>query len=291
MPRDEAFRVMRAAFGDAGLDTPDLDARRLLEVVAGVDLAAFAGKPKAPIGAASGALNAAILRRLAREPVSRIAGVRAFYKSTFLVTPATLDPRPETETLVEAALEILHPIAQTGHALRLLDLGTGTGCILLSLLAELPHATGVGIDISQEALDVAVANATRLGLAARAEWKCVSIAETPESLRSVGMVDAIVSNPPYILTGEVDRLEPEVRWFDPRIALDGGPDGLAAYRQIAKAAPECMSDGWLLVEVGRGQERDVSALFSDVSGCSDIRAWRDLAGVTRCVAGRIRRLP
>ena len=235
---------MAAWFRAAGNDTPDLDARRLLTGILGIEAAALLRDPDATLGPYAAAVDRAAGRRQQREPVSRILGVRAFYGRDFLISPATLDPRPETETIIEAAFDVLGPDMRS-RPLRLLDVGTGSGCILLTLLAELPDATGLGTDISAAALDMAGRNADRLGLTGRARFAEV---RSVDGIREP--VDLIVSNPPYIPTGAIESLEPEVRDHDPRSALDGGPDGLAIYRELGQNCRGLVSGGWIVVEVG-----------------------------------------
>lgn len=216
-----------------------------------------------------------IVRRANREPVSRIIGRRGFWRHDFLVGPETLDPRPDTETVVDMALEVL---AEPEGSYRVLDLGTGTGCILLSILGDRPKSIGFGVDIAPGAVTIAARNARRLGLADRAyfvlgDWAS-AVSET---------FDVIVSNPPYIPDADISRLEPEVACYDPHTALKGGPDGLYPYRLIAKEAVRLLrSSGSLIVEVGAGQADDVATLFEDAQlRVTDIR--RDLSGIARCV--------
>ena len=222
--------------------------------------------------------EALIARRAAREPVSRILGRREFWSLSFAVTTAVLDPRADSETLVAAVLE--HAPAGKA-ALRLLDLGTGSGCLLLALLSELPSARGLGTDISHAALMTARANANSLGLAERAAFLQASWCE------AIGPGwDIIVSNPPYIAEAVISALDPEVRCHDPQAALDGGADGLAAYRALLPGAVRCLAPGGLLaLEVGVGQAGAVSALLAG-QGFGKIDGKRDLAGVVRCLLAR-----
>jgi release factor glutamine methyltransferase len=176
--RAGAYTAMARTFADAGIDTPDLDARRLLSAALGIDAAALIMSPDRTLGLAAAAVTASANRRLLREPVSRILGQRAFYGRDFEISPATLDPRPDTETIVEVALRHVREGGDTGRPLRILDVGTGTGCLLVTLLAELPQATGVGTDISCDALAVAARNAARHGVATRATWRTCSTAST-----------------------------------------------------------------------------------------------------------------
>lgn len=213
-------------------------------------------------------------RRLMREPVSHILGRREFYGREFAVSADVLDPRPETEILIEAALQ--------EHAGKILDLGTGSGCILLTLLAEIPGAIGTGTDISAPACDVARANAMALGLGTRA-----TILQADWAEGVVGPFDLIVSNPPYVALAEMAGLAPEVRDWEPHGALTDGADGLMAYRAIAEAAPPLLRPGGrLLVEIGPSQGQAVRGLFGFV-GFEDLRIISDLDGRDRVVSGRM----
>jgi release factor glutamine methyltransferase len=221
--------------------------------------------------------HALIQRREAHEPVSRILGVREFYGRSFRVTPATLDPRPDTETLIEAALALMPPRA------RLLDLGTGTGAIAITLLAERAEASGLATDVSPEALAVARENAARHGVAER-----LSLAEGSWFTPVAGVFDMILSNPPYIPAHEIAGLSPDVRNFDPSLALAGGDDGLDPYRAIAAhAASHLAAGGHVLVEIGAGQEADVEAIFA-AARFSPAGRHRDLGGHLRCLVFRPR---
>jgi release factor glutamine methyltransferase len=218
-------------------------------------------------------------RRLAGEPVMRILGEREFYGRPFHLGAATLVPRPETEALVDIGIELL----ANQKAPRLLDLGTGTGCIAISLLAELPHANAVAIDLSADAVDVARANAVLHGVADRLALRRGSWFEPLEPSERF---DLIVSNPPYIESAEIGRLDIEVRVHDPLLALDGGPDGLAAYRSIAQSAARFLVPaGALLFEIGWQQAEPVSDLLA-AHGFGDIVVRRDLAGHERVVMAR-----
>jgi release factor glutamine methyltransferase len=225
-----------------------------------------------------------VLRRATGEPVSRISGHRGFYGRDFLISPATLDPRPETETLVDAALTRFD---MPEESLRILDIGTGSGCLLLTLLAERPKARGVGIDPSREALSVAASNADRLEIAHRVTWLQSRIEDVkPEEL---GRFPLIVSNPPYIPTAAIGLLDRDVRCFDPHLALDGGLDGLDIYRAIAATLNALAAPGWLFLEVGNGQASDVAKIMCQSSlrpRISEHDVIADMAGIHRCVAIR-----
>jgi release factor glutamine methyltransferase len=202
-------------------------------------------------------LSHVLVRRLAHEPLSRIADERAFYGRIFSVSPAVLDPRPETELLIDVVLSWADATGGRQRPLAILDVGTGSGCILLTLLAELPLAHGLATDISPDALAVARDNAVRVGVAERSRFAQV---RSIEGL--TGPFDVLVSNPPYIPSAEIDRLDPSVRNYDPHIALDGGIDGLSVYREIAIRAGLIVPSGLIAVEVGAGQSELVSALFN-----------------------------
>lgn len=269
----EALRAAISRLVAAGIPDAPRDARALLAHAAGIApdrLTLHLGDPLPP--RAEAAFDTAITRRAAREPVSHITGTRLFWGRSFRVTPDTLDPRPETEILVETALS--EPF------LKLLDLGTGTGCILLSCLADRPMAQGIGTDIHPATLAVAEGNARDLGLSARAQlilsdW----FAAVP------GQFDLILSNPPYIAEGEMAALSPEVL-REPHRALTPGGDGLAAYRAIAKGAPaRLMPGGRLMVEIGPTQGPAVAAFFA-AQGLQDIRILPDWDGRDRVVAAR-----
>ena len=218
-----------------------------------------------------------IVRRLSGEPVSRIRGWREFYGRRFAVTPDVLDPRPETELLVAEGLKRLKPSG------RVLDLGAGSGCILVSVLAEREDATGVGIDLSPAALEVARANAEALGVGGRARFAERSFADAQGE-----WFDLALSNPPYISRADVETLAPDVRDHDPAMALSPGDDALLAYRQILAGLNAWLRpDGWLGVEVGIGQASDLAALMA-AAGLADITVFDDLAGIPRAVFGRRR---
>lgn len=286
---DTARRRLASAFSAAGLDSPALDARLLVAGALGMDRAAVVRDPDRPIDPdAATTIEQFARRRLAREPVSRILGRRAFHGLDFHVGPSTLDPRPDTETLVNAALDL----ARRGwpdsvRPLRILDLGTGSGAIIIALLAALPGATGVATDISAEALGIARRNA-RLH---RVEDRLV-LHRTSWLDGICGRFDLVVSNPPYIPSAEIAALAPEVRCFDPMAALDGGADGLEAYRAILPAVGAILAaDGWLLLEIGAGQADSLSRLVRMhlpwTRDC-ETSSWPDLSGMTRCVAFRSR---
>ncbi len=278
----KAFAETAGLLRRAGIETPELDARLLLCHAAGLTHEAYIARAGQELAAdAAAQLDALIARRLQREPVSRIVGCREFYGREFLVDRHTLDPRPDTETLVETALELVENEGWRDRPLNLLDLGTGTGCILVTLLAELPKARGLGTDISIGALALAAANAQRHGVADRASFVASDWLDGVD-----GSFDLIVSNPPYIPSAEMPGLSQEVARHDPRTALDGGVDGLDAYRHIAARTAQALAPGGrILVEIGSGQAEAVAEIFReaglDLEGEAAIR--RDLAGRPRVV--------
>jgi release factor glutamine methyltransferase len=267
-----------------GVDGPERDSRLLVAAATGLTQAALIGHPERLLSEEEQRRLAQFVeRRSRREPVARILGSSAFFGREFEVTPETLDPRADTETIIQAALEIAAEEGWREGSARFLDVGTGTGCLLITLLTELPNARGLGTDISPDALRVAERNARRHGVAARARWA------VSRSLQDIGEhFDLLVCNPPYICSDQIDLLQPEVKFFDPRSALDGGPDGLRVYREVIADLDRAVPQGWALFEVGAGQ---ASAVMAWLEGpCSgSVRTFRDLAGHARCVAGKTRR--
>jgi release factor glutamine methyltransferase len=268
-----------AALAAAAVAEPRRQARRLLAAALGLTRAEVFAHPERDLVAAERARVAEVLRRtIAREPLSRILGTREFWGREFALSPDTLDPRPETETVVEAVLAQL-PDRERPH--RFLDLGTGSGCLLLALLCEYRQACGIGIDVAPGAVRTARHNAERLGLAGRA---CFATGDWAQALDA--RFDAVVANPPYIAAGAIAFLPPEVREYDPRRALDGGGDGLAAYRAIAVDLPRLLQPGGLFVaEIGLGQADAVAAILAQAGLRVDAPA-RDLAGIVRCLIAR-----
>lgn len=260
----------------AGIDSARLDARLLVAKVLGVEANTVFTHPELALSPEQQAhVEQLAARREAREPMSHILGRRGFWTLNLKVTADTLDPRGDTETVVEAVLDVL---TDRNHPWRLLDFGTGTGAILLALLSELPNATGVAVDRSNAALAVARANATALGLVERAVF---IQGDWGSSLH--GLFDAIVSNPPYIPDQEIAGLEPEVARYEPRLALAGGADGLDCYRALAPDIARLLAPGGIAaLEVGQGQDTPVSDLLRAAG--LQIRPPRcDLAGIARCV--------
>lgn len=274
MPPETARGLIAAARRDliaADIDNSALDARLLLQHAAGLSHAMIAADPDQAVAAeAAERFRQLLSRRLSHEPVSRILGAREFYGREFLVTPDVLDPRPDTETLIAAALPLID-----GKS-RILDLGAGSGAIIVTLLAERNGASGVAVDISLAALAVAGRNAALLGVADR-----LRLVEGSWFSGVDGRFDLIVSNPPYIPAGEIAGLEPDVRDYDPHLALAGGLDGLDAYRAIAAGAGAHLeAGGRVLVEIGAGQEDGVTAVFA-ACGLNRLGCHRDLGGHVR----------
>ena len=273
---EQARRAVAALLRTRGIETPELDARILVGhavQLAHAALLAAAQRPLSQVEAQR--LSVLAQRRLAGEPVARIIGQREFWSLPLRVSPDVLVPRPETETVVELALAL---VDERNARLRIADLGTGSGAILLALLSELPDAFGVGTDISPEALETARANARHLGLGARAAFLACDYGSALG-----GGFDLVVSNPPYIATGDIVALATEVREHDPRGALDGGESGLNAYRAIAADAGRLIGRGHLVVEIGAGQAPEVEAIFA-AKGLAVSARRHDLSGKTRALA-------
>lgn len=279
----EALRMMAGFFKTAGIEEPEADARGLLGHALRLDRAQLIAQADRLLEAREiDAASALAARRLRREPVARILGRKEFWSLTLAVTPDVLVPRPETETVVEAALDALVRDGMKLEMVRILDIGTGTGALLLALLSELPNAVGLGTDISAAAVEVARANAERCGLKDRGTFVVGDIAADVQ-----GKFDLIVSNPPYIKRGDIASLAPEVRAYDPALALDGGTDGLDCYRAIAAQAPRLMAAGGrLMAELGVGQEAAVRALLA-AAGWTVGAARNDLAGIPRALGARL----
>ena len=271
-------RAWTGEFRARGIDSPELDARVLIGHALGLDHAALAALADRPLSAEQQSAIAALARRrLTHEPVARITGTREFWSLPLRVTGATLLPRPETETVVTAALRALDRRGPRSQVWRIADIGTGSGAIVLALLSELPNAFAVGTDISAAALAVARDNTRHLDVDRAAYVVC----DMASALR--GPFDLIVSNPPYIATADLDRLAPEVRLFDPRLALDGGADGLHGYRALAaSAAPLLAHNGVLVVELGKDQAEPVAALIA-AAGLAPTPPQPDLNRVPRAL--------
>ena len=273
----EALNLLAQAFRTAGIEDADVDARLLVGHALHLDRARLIAQSDRILEAREiNVISALAARRLKREPVSRILGQKEFWSIALAITPDVLVPRPETETVVEGALDFVVRGGLRMEKLRILDIGTGSGALLLALLRELPNAAGTGTDISTGALKVARENAARCGVEGRCTFVVCDIASVVE-----GPFDLLVSNPPYIAHDEITSLAPEVKNYDPTVALDGGDDGLAAYRAIAADAKRLLAPGArMFVELGAGQEAAVRDLFTNVGLIAGI-ARTDLAGIPR----------
>ncbi|TAI62642.1 peptide chain release factor N(5)-glutamine methyltransferase [Bradyrhizobium sp. Leo170] len=280
---ETARRALAARFKSAAIDSAELDARMLLGAVLRLDLTGMITAASRTLTENEAAeLEAFARRRLAGEPVARILGQKEFWGLPLKLSAATLVPRPDTETVVELALQILRADGALGKPLRIADLGTGTGAILLALLSELPAATGYGTDISTEALETARANALALGIEKRATFIACDYASGLS-----GRFDLIVSNPPYIPSADIADLAVEVREHDPLAALDGGDDGLDAYRVLIPQAAGLLAPGaTLVVESGISQSEAIEALMTAAGLVPAGPPRADLAGIPRAVAGR-----
>jgi release factor glutamine methyltransferase len=275
--RSEALASVVETFQIAGIENPSREARLSLCAASGVSQVALITAPDEALGSAARTVREFAMRRVAGEPLSRIVGKREFWGLSLAISPHVLDPRPETETIVEAALSILSDRRE--DPLRILDLGVGSGALLCALLTEFGSARGVGVDISADAADVARGNLQACGLSLRAE---IRVGDWTSGLN--GRFDLVVSNPPYIPTADLASLPREVRDFDPWLALDGGIDGLAEYRRILPESRRLLGlGGWLLVELGASQAAKVPAIANQ-HGFTDVVTYRDLAGVDRVAA-------
>lgn len=278
----EAQRACVSSLKESGLDEPVIESRVLVGFVLG-------GGPERVLADRDNTLTtdqASLLADLLSQrchwvPMAHIVGMREFWSLPFKVTPATLVPRPDSETIVEAALDHAPPLPE-----RILDLGTGTGCLLLAVLSEWPDATGVGVDASADALNVAQENAQSLNLSGRvrmvhADWTQPNWVDALD-----GPFDVVISNPPYIPTRDIEDLESEVKNHDPMSALDGGASGLDAYRILTGAMPDLLRPGGIVVfEVGIGQASDVAKMLTE-NGLDVLEQRTDLGGILRAVVGR-----
>jgi release factor glutamine methyltransferase len=277
---DSVFHDAARQLEDAGVDQPKLDARILICHALGIErseMTTLAARGLTEIEAAD--IRALIGRRCRREPVGRILGTREFWSLPFGLNEATLEPRPDSETLVEVVLKDLGDRSEVS----ICDVGTGTGCLLLALLHELPQATGTGVDVNPHAVDQARDNAENLGLQSRAMFRISNWLDNIVADR----FDIIVSNPPYIVSRDIPTLMPEVRNYDPLVALDGGEDGLTAYRLLIPQLRERLKPGGTVVfEVGLGQAVGVGELLTQ-NGFTNVTTHMDLGGVERCVKANI----
>ena len=280
---DAARRALTVRFKSGSIESAELDARMLVGAALGLDLTGLISAAGRRLTAdESMRLEDFARRRLGGEPVARILGTREFWGLPLTLSAATLVPRPDTETVVELALEMLRTSPAPDRQWRIADLGTGSGAILLALLSELSGAVGFGTDISVAALATARSNAIQLGLADRADFIACDYAAALS-----GPFALVVSNPPYIRSADIAGLATEVRNFDPLGALDGGRDGLDAYRTLIPQAARLLApQGALVVEIGQGQHDDVRGLMMAAGLATEEPAKADLAGIRRAVAGR-----
>jgi release factor glutamine methyltransferase len=275
-----AVVALRRHFGRRDASGAAIEARCLVEAACGLDRAGLIAQGERPLGEQSaGRLSSLAARRLAGEPLARILGSREFWGLPFGLSAATLEPRPETETLVEAVLRHCEERGALDRPWRFLDLGTGSGCVAIALLKELPQATALCVDRSVAALETARDNARRLGVAERARF----IASDWASAVSASF-DVLASNPPYVASRDIPELAPEVRDHDPVLALDGGADGLDCHRSIVTDASRLLrTGGRIFLEIGAGQDARLLALLAQ-EGLSDMRTYPDLAGIVRVVS-------
>ncbi len=280
LPRgvDAAMRWLTKRFGRAGLAAPALDARLLVLAAAQISHEAMIRDPAHELTQEQiSLLEDYAARRLVHEPVSRILATREFRSREFRVCPHVLDPRSDSETLIEAALEGLDPDASW----RILDLGTGSGCLLITLLAELPGASGIGVDLCPDALECARGNAVRHAVGLRAGFVCGDWYGALD-----GKFDLVIANPPYISHGDLAALPPDVIGYDPVLALDGGDDGLDAYRAILSGITDIMKpQARLVMEIGNGQETALITMMRR-AGLAETGAYADLAGHIRVLKGK-----
>jgi release factor glutamine methyltransferase len=275
------LRDTAVALTAAGIDNARFEARLLLAHASGLTIEQLVarGTDEAPANIIE-TMRSLTARRVRREPMAYILGEREFWDLPFKVSPAVLVPRPDSETLIEAVLALM---PDRSRAWRILDLGLGSGCLLLTLLHEYPQARGVGFEASAEALAVSQENARALGVADRAsliagDWRRPGWADSLG-----GPFDLVVSNPPYIASAAVPRLMPEVSSFEPRLALDGGAEGFDAYHTLIAAGPRLVTaGGFMAVEVGEGQAAEIAGLFA-AAGLSPRPPWKDLGGIDRIV--------
>jgi release factor glutamine methyltransferase len=279
--RSEALAGLTDLFQRSGIDDAKREARKALYAACGVSPIALILEPDKPLGSALGRVEEFARRRATGEPLSRIVGAREFWGLSLAISPEVLDPRPETETIVEVSVRVFRERRE--DTLCILDLGVGSGALLCALLSEFTNAEGFGVDISPAAANVALNNIESCGLTGRAE---IRVGDWARGLE--GRFDLIVSNPPYIASKDFPSLSCEVRNFDPRLALDGGSKGLEAYKRIL---PECQRllsvDGWLLLEIGAGKVIEVLKI-AEKCGFRELRTHRDLSGFERVVAARSR---
>lgn len=275
----QALNELAQHLQSAGIERARFEARLLAAHALGVSVEKIVADDRRQLSDQElHALTRLAEERAQRRPMAQILGWREFYGRRFKVTPDVLTPRPDSETLIDTVLDHITDRAQP---LRLLELGVGSGCLLLTLLAELPQARGVGIDISAAALAVARGNAEALGLSQRC-----TLVEGDWSTAATGAFDIVLSNPPYIPTGEIERLDAEVSRYEPRVALDGGEDGFSFYRRISRDCERALTHkGLIALEIGAGQGDDVADLLQ-TAGFAVLERRCDLAGIERCILAR-----
>jgi release factor glutamine methyltransferase len=280
---DSVRRMVTVRFRTGAIDSAEIDARILVGAALGLDLTGvMAAASRLLTSDESIRLEDFTRRRLAGEPVARILGAKEFWGLPLQLSAATLVPRPDTEIVVELALELLRAGSNAHRRLCIVDIGTGSGAILLALLSELPDAYGLGTDISEAALRTASSNAVRLGFASRAAFVACDYAAALS-----GSFDLVVSNPPYIRSADISGLATEVRDHDPLLALDGGSDGLTAYRALIPQAAHLLADrGALVLEGGYGQSEEIQSLMTAAGLTLQRPPKADLAGIRRAVAAR-----
>lgn len=271
---DLAWKLKRA-----GIEASRLEARMLTAHVLGIDYRQLSGCETELDDIQKFELENLVAERLTHKPLDKVLGYKGFYKYRFEVSPSVLSPRPDTEILVEAAIQYINDTQSAS----VLDLGTGSGCILLSILADCPNVKGIGFDKSGEALEIAVRNAYDLEVSDRVKFLQGTWYNDRLGQDLGQTFDVVVSNPPYIKSAEINQLEPEVRDYDPRTALDGGNDGLHDYRQLARVVPQLIREGGaLFLEIGEGQADDVVKIFQS-AGLVLLQIVKDLSGTDRCI--------
>ena len=272
------FSEIVAELAQAQISCPRLEARELFAFVQHKDASEiYAGCPVSQ--AEKEQISALVQKRLDHFPLDKIIGLKGFYKNEFLCNEDVLSPRPETEIIVEKALSLLPPQTQTN----VLDLGTGSGCIIESILAENQQWRGTAVDASEKALQTARRNAARLQQENRLQFIKASWFDTDFLAHFPQKFEIIVTNPPYIPLADIEQLEPEVKDHDPMLALSGGESGFDSYKRIAELAPQLLQNsGWILIEAGAGQAREIAGIFAE-HGLSLHKIVTDLAGIERCV--------
>lgn len=283
----ELIISISAQLKSVGIDNPQLDAKFLVAHVCEVEPASlYSGSDLEVSEDKVEIINSYVKRRLDKEPVFRIIGKREFWSLEFELSPDTLEPRPDSETVIEAILENV----SKQKALDIIDMGTGTGCLLLSALSELPRAKGVGVDIASGAVDTAMKNAKKLGFAERSKivnvnWGDVDFCDMVCGLTEKGYFDIVIANPPYIPREDIELISSEVKNYDPIRALDGGEDGLDAYRTLSEKSAQLLKKGGMVFfEVGINQAGDVRQMLEE-KGFVECKTKKDLAHIDRCVFG------